>query len=430
MGCVLGVCAAQIACCCCSTACSLCCSCCPSSVTSVMTRLMYLFLIVLGVLTSSVFLIPQVQKSLSKSVNIPFYDNSVCGMIKLGKECEKAVGYQSVYRVWFAFVMFFLLMAFLTLGIRSSKDCRAYLHNGFWFFKILIIIGVMIAAFFLPATPFTKIWLYIGTVGGVVFIMVQVLFLIEFAHRLTEALLNKADDNKCCGFVMAILCLIMYGLAIAGVVGMYINFTVSNACNLNKGLISISLFLCIIVSIVSVLPPIQAANQKSGILQASVVSVYVTYLNFSALGAEPVGSKSWECPYNLSNINGAGVAMLVVGIVIALITVFYASFKKSHDDVGVIEDEEAHKQKVADDETESVQYSYWLFHLTCMLASFYCMMVLTNWFKPETVNKGFEFAASWPSMWVQIVASWVCILLYMWTMVAPVLFPDRFSSGF
>ena len=29
------------------------------------------------------------------------------------------------------------------------------------------------------------------------------------------------------------------------------------------------------------------------------------------------------------------------------------------------------------------------------------------------------------AMWMRVVSSWVCILLYIWSLVAPVLMPDR-----
>lgn len=29
------------------------------------------------------------------------------------------------------------------------------------------------------------------------------------------------------------------------------------------------------------------------------------------------------------------------------------------------------------------------------------------------------------AMWMRIVSSWVCMLLYMWSLLAPVLMPDR-----
>ena len=32
------------------------------------------------------------------------------------------------------------------------------------------------------------------------------------------------------------------------------------------------------------------------------------------------------------------------------------------------------------------------------------------------------------AMWMRVVSSWVCILLYMWSLLAPVLMPDRCVS--
>lgn len=29
------------------------------------------------------------------------------------------------------------------------------------------------------------------------------------------------------------------------------------------------------------------------------------------------------------------------------------------------------------------------------------------------------------AMWMRIVSSWVCMLLYIWSLIAPVLMPDR-----
>jgi hypothetical protein len=31
-------------------------------------------------------------------------------------------------------------------------------------------------------------------------------------------------------------------------------------------------------------------------------------------------------------------------------------------------------------------------------------------------------------MWMRIVSSWICVALYLWSLFAPVLLPDRFSD--
>ena len=36
-----------------------------------------------------------------------------------------------------------------------------------------------------------------------------------------------------------------------------------------------------------------------------------------------------------------------------------------------------------------------------------------------------SFSANKPAMWVKIVSSWICAVIYGWTMMAPVVLADR-----
>jgi len=38
---------------------------------------------------------------------------------------------------------------------------------------------------------------------------------------------------------------------------------------------------------------------------------------------------------------------------------------------------------------------------------------------PPVVDSGLA------AVWVKVVSSWICLGLYIWTLVAPILFPDR-----
>lgn len=55
------------------------------------------------------------------------------------------------------------------------------------------------------------------------------------------------------------------------------------SCDLSKFIISINLILIVIMSGISITPAIQEHQPRSGLLQSSVVSLYIVYLTWSAL---------------------------------------------------------------------------------------------------------------------------------------------------
>jgi hypothetical protein len=66
------------------------------------------------------------------------------------------------------------------------------------------------------------------------------------------------------------------------------------------------------------------------------------------------------------------------------------------------------------------------FNIAMMLIAMYWCMVLTDWGNvvKESASDSSPTAGK-VVMWMNIVASWMCSLLYIWTIVAPKVFPDR-----
>ncbi|KAI0214793.1 Serine incorporator 3 [Lamellibrachia satsuma] len=132
----------------------------------------------------------------------------------------------------------------------------------------------------------------------------------------------------------------------------------------------------------------------------------------------------------------------IIALGIFLVCVLYSSIRtSSHSPLGKVtlsgseqtildsgaaaggsSDEESDK-KVWDDEEEGVSYNYSFFHFMFVIASLYVMMTLTHWYKPASDLKGLNMNE--PAMWVKIASSWVCVLIYMWTLAAPLVLSDR-----
>jgi len=97
-----------------------------------------------------------------------------------------------------------------------------------------------------------------------------------------------------------------------------------------------------------------------------------------------------------------------------------------------VEDDDDEENDAKDDEKNGCQYNYSFFHVVFAFAAMYISMVLTNWDIFEEIdghgNNLILIGQSWPAVWVKVASSWVCYGLYAFSLLAPVLFPDRFMD--
>ncbi|CAH1254732.1 SERINC5 [Branchiostoma lanceolatum] len=471
MGAILsaGCCAAQLACCFGTAACSMCCACCPTVRSSTTTRIMYTFLLILGTAISCIMLSKAVEDAIQQS--IPGF-SQVCDFLNLGTNCNisQVIGFLAVYRVCFSMAVFFFLLMILMINVKTSQDCRAGIHNGFWFFKLLIIVGICVGAFYIPNVEiFQQVWMYIGMVGAFLFILIQLILLVDFAHSWNSNWVSRAGDESCsCWYVALMICtLFFYAITLGGFIVLVLFFTKPAGCELNKFFLALNFILCIVISFISVLPPIQKASPRSGLLQAAIISAYCMYLTYSALSSEPE-SYHTENVFN-TTMNATVAAQVadgcvpselvrsdnrivsgVIGILIMFVMVVYASLRTSaqSDRLGVstssadaveageggccgccggVEEDAGDDdgKKMIDNEQDGVVYSYSFFHFVFLLASLYIMMTLTNWYNPKSVQDVLAFGATWASVWVKVSSSWICFILYLWTLIAPLCCTDR-----
>ncbi|XP_070155901.1 probable serine incorporator isoform X4 [Polyergus mexicanus] len=431
---------AQLACLCGSTACSFCCSQCPSCRNSTSTRIMYALLLLLGTIAACITLAPGLQNVLKK---VPFCGNSYVPSDFI-LDCESAVGYLAVYRICFILSLYFFLMSVIMIRVKSSQDPRAPIQNGFWAIKYLLIIGGIIGAFFIPEKSFGSTWMYFGMLGGFLFIIIQLILIVDFAHSWADAWVANYEETESKGWYAALLgaSFFNYAVSITGVVLLYIYYTHENTCALNKFFISFNLILCAIISIISILPAVQEYQPRSGLLQSSVLTLYVVYLTWSGISNSP----DRQCNPGFLFSNNAQNRVTfdkesIIGLIIWFSCVLYSSLRTASksskitmsenvlvQDNGAVEGRNADAEagndtKVWDNEEEKVAYNWSFFHLMFALATLYVMMTLTNWYKPnsslDTLN------ANAASMWVKIISSWMCLALYVWSLIAPAVFPNR-----
>ncbi|XP_037355864.1 serine incorporator 2 isoform X1 [Talpa occidentalis] len=456
MGACLGACSLiNCASCLCGSAPCILCSCCPSSPNSTVTRLIFTVFLLLGVLVCIIMLSPSVESQLHK---LPWVceEGSGTSVILQGHiDCGSLLGHRAVYRMCFAMTAFFFLFTMIMICVRSSRDPRAAIQNGFWLLKFLIFLGITVGAFYIPDGSFSDIWFYFGVVGSFFFILIQLVLFIDFAHSWNQRWLCKAEecDSRAWYAGLFFFTFLFYSLSLAAVALMFVYYTQPGACHEGKIFISLNLTFCVCVSIAAVLPKVQEAQPNSGLLQASVITLYTMFVTWLALSNVP----DQECnPHLLTRFsNGSGLAgpenyethwwdaPSIVGLIVFILCTLFISLRSSdHPQVNslmqteecppmleVMQQQQQQQQQVLggevrafDNEQDGVTYSYSFFHFCLLLASLHIMMTLTNWYRPGEARK---MISTWTAVWVKICASWAGLLLYLWTLVAPLLLPNR-----
>lgn len=466
------------ACCVGQAACAIC-NCCPSMCnSSIASRIMYSVLLLITTIISCIMIAPGVQDSLA---SVPFcksHESSVDSLSDkirgieetLGTNfvgapkdsfqvnCDVVVGYQAVYRLCLIITLFFSLMAVIMINVKSTSDPRAGIQNGFWGFKYLIIIGGMIGSFWIPNGTFGEVWMYFGMVGGFIFILIQLVLIIDFVHSWNEAWYgNSQEGGEECSeggkWLAALLTCtgLMYSACVAAVVLLILYYTgmKTGDCKLHEFFISLNLIVCVLLSIVSILPKIQEHMPQSGLLQSAAISLYIIYLTWSAISNSP----RLDCKPEINILpNTTDTTTLppgpddavhpsldtqsIIGLVIWFLCVLYSSIGSSSassaskltgtDQVLLNKDDGAGNVEnggMRDNEEDEVAYSWSMFHLMFALASLYVMMTLTNWYSPESDLSTFSSNAG--AMWVKIISSWLCAAIYLWTLIAPAILSDR-----
>jgi hypothetical protein len=200
---------------------------------SIATRIAYALILLINSIVSWIMLTDWAMKKLSH-LTLDYVDIKCHG--------EQCYGYVAVQRINFALGFFHVLMALMLIGVRSSKDGRAPIQNGFWMPKLLGWIGMIVLTFFIPNSFFIVWGNYFAMIGACLFLLIGLILLVDLAHNWAEYCQEKievAESRVWTGMLVG-SAMTMYLASFAMTIVMYIYFARSG-CGMNQAAITVRL---------------------------------------------------------------------------------------------------------------------------------------------------------------------------------------------
>lgn len=311
--------------------------------------------------------------------------------------------------------LFHGLLAVLLFGVRKLDDPRGIVQNGWWPPKILLLLIAILSGFLMPL-PVFQYFYYMAVIASIVFLTLQSVFLVDFAYRGAELLVEKYEESE--GPLWKYVLFGVTGLLY--IVSIIFNVVIGHRFS---GLVPFAIvngLLIVVVTVCSVLEVVQEANSQAGIFQAAFVSFYNTYLLVASTAESPESN----------NIPGWQTSIYLTSAVLFIIGMFYyaSSIGEKQDDGGDGEEDVEKGLKSSHQEKTAAEYSVSLFHIFFIMATLYGTMMILKW-KWATVTDGGDFELQYSKVnfafWSRIISSWSLSGLYLWSLFAPLVFPDR-----
>lgn len=253
------------------------------------------------------------------------------GVPVIGSVCTdyQCFGQQAAYRISGALFAFFLVLTVLTALFAAS-------HLGAWLIKVLVYCGFLAVTLAIP-NYFWVGYSQLARYGSVLFLLLQVFIIIDFAYSAHEWLIARmeAEDARldAAGWEPGLLsnrwkvlylsaAILLVSFTIAGLGVMFRYFAV---CPLHQFFLAETLILGIMFILISLMNCI-----GKGLLPPCLLFAYNTYLCYGAITNNPDLSCNWA-----ARVENENQASIITGLAIAAFSITWAAYSSARATAGV-----------------------------------------------------------------------------------------------
>jgi hypothetical protein len=329
---------------------------------------------------------------------------------------ESCLANQGILRFSCALVVLYGLNLLMTAA-------AARLYDQFWWVKLPFYVGICWLFFYLDASRFDNHgFAWFARIGGFLYIMLQQVILLDFALSWNERWIDNSNAerglisgyNRMDRWQLAIL-LCGFGLLIFAIVSLSVMLKIFGGCSSSDWILSLGIVITIVGLVVQL-----KCTKIGSVLTSGVMGAYYAYICYSAVTLNP----DQTCNPTISKAPQTWRA--VVGMAWAILSLSYTCWKTIQSLPG-----QALKGVTADDvnvyATEGLRTIFVIVSVIFILGSCYYAMVLTNW---STLQANYNMGNAQigkEAMWLQGSAALLCFLMYIWAIMAPMIWPERFG---
>ncbi|XP_077212168.1 uncharacterized protein LOC143847261 [Tasmannia lanceolata] len=339
------------------------------------------------------------------------YGQSTLSELERLKGCKGTrycLGTEGVLRVSLGCFIFYFTMFLSTVGTTKLNGPRDSWQSGWWSAKILMWIAFMGLPFFVP-TQVIEIYGQIAHIGAGFFLLIQLISIISFITWLNDCCRSEKYADKCRVQVL-LTSVAAYVASISGIVMMFIWYVPKSSCVLNIFFITWTLVLLQLMTCVSL-----HSKVNGGFLTPGLMGIYVVFICWCAIRSEP---PTEICVQKAEAAAGSADWLTIISFIIALLAMVIATFATGIDSKSF----QFRKEEVESE--DDVPYGYGFFHFVFAMGSMYFAMLLISWNAHHTMRK-WTIDVGWTSTWVRIVNEWLAACIYIWMLVAPLVWKNR-----
>jgi hypothetical protein len=331
-----------------------------------------------------------------------------------------------IYRLSFAIFIFHFTLALILYGSYKDTDPRSIIQNQSWQIKFPYLLILLVISAFIPES-FFRVYGWITLFGALLFLLIQLFLVVDFAHTCAElSIINEVDENKHHNIIFPIIAvssMAMYLFTIALFTYMIFLLEELQHCHINIIIIGLNILIVLIVVIISHCGKFQSKNPYLGTFQASVISLFTTFITWNAV----IVNDPSQCTAPFVNYGIVYWITIILGSLYTIGLIIYSSIP-THCPFG----------ELTDSLNSLESYSYSKVNLFFALGSMYIAMIMTNWsvIRLNNINDNssnnnnnntteYETSLNWVPVILNVGLLVGLNVIYIWTVVSPLLCPSR-----